>query len=151
MLRTLILAGAVFSSHVLYGNYRAAQRDFVKGNYRKAAARFFQLMNYPKARGDKIKSEWGLARSLQKLGFYYSASKYYSIIVRRGVSRQNIFFRKAFEQLGEINSTVNLGQSHIVELLKTRVTPSRIPGAARGFYFHYQGIEAFYDRNYSRA
>ena len=151
MLRVLMLVLIIFSSPALYGKYRAAQRDFVKGNYRKAAARFFQVMNYPKARGDKIKSEWGLARSLQKIGFYYSASKYYSIIVRRGVSKKNIFFRKAFEQLGEINSTINLGQSHIVQLLKTRVTPSRIPGAARGFYFHYQGIEAFYDKNYSKA
>ena len=43
MLRTLILVLAMFSSSAAYGNYAAAQRDFVKGNYRKAAARFFKL------------------------------------------------------------------------------------------------------------
>lgn len=151
-MRTLIVVSlAILIAPVVQANYRSAQRDFVKGNYRKAAARFFQVMNYPKAKDEKIKSEWGLARSLQKLGFYYSASKYYSVIVRRGITRENIFFRKAFEQLGEINSIVNLGQSHIVQLLKTRVTPSRIPGAARGFYFHYQGVESFYDKDYGKA
>ena len=134
-----------------YANFKSAQRDFLQKNYRKAAAKFFQVMNYPKTKTEKIKSEWGLARSLQKLGFYYSASKYYSIIVRRGSIEGNIFFRKAFEQLGEINSTVNLGQSHIVHLLKAKTTPSQIPGSARGFYFHYQGIEAFTSGNYNRA
>ena len=147
----VITALLLISAQSAFANFRSAQKDFVAGKYSRAAAKFFQVMNYPKKPQEKIKSEWGLARSLKKLGFYYSASKYYSLIVRRGVRRKNIYFRKAFEELGEINSTVNLGQSHIVQLLKTKVTPSKIPGAARGFYFHYQGIEAFYKKNYSRA
>ena len=65
-------------------NYRAASGFFARRDYISSAAAYFQAYSYPKAAGEKEKAEWGLAQSLQKLGFYYSASKYYSLIVRRG-------------------------------------------------------------------
>src|SRR5690606_14248773 len=70
------------------------------------------------------------------------ASKYYSVIVRRGPNR-NPFFSQALDELGKINSAMNLGQSHVVQLFRTKINPASVPSAARGFYFYYQGIEAF--------
>ena len=123
-----------------------ARRDYVN-----SALAYFQAYSYPKAAGEKEKAEWGLAQSLQKLGFYYSASKYYSIIVRRGPSSRNVFFRKAMEELGRINGTVSLGQSHIVQLFKARIDPAYVPGPARGFYFYYLGLESFNREKYEEA
>ena len=141
----------ILSAQTSFSNFKSAQRDFAGKKYKKSAAKFFQIMNYPKNAKEKLKSEWGLAKSLHSLGFYYSASKYYSVIVRRGAKPRNVYFRKAFEELGEINSIINLGEAHIVQLLKTKVNPSKIPGIARGFYFHYQGVNAFRNGNYQLA
>lgn len=134
-----------------FANYRAAAAYFARRDYMRAASAYFQAMGYPKGRGEKEKAEWGLAQSLQRLGFYYSASKYYSVIVRRGPKRNNPFFTKAMEELGKINSTISLGQSHVVQLFKTRIDSGAIPGAARGFYFYYLGIEAFNRRKFEQA
>ena len=38
--------------------------------------------------------------------------------------RRKSFFRQAMEELGKINSTVSLGQSHVVQLFKTKIDPS---------------------------
>lgn len=134
-----------------FANYQAASQHFARRDYISAAGAYFQAYSYPKGAGEKEKAEWGLAQSLQKLGFYYSASKYYSLIVRRGPTRRNVFFRKALEELGRINSTISLGQSHIVQLFKTRIDPSYIPQPAMGFYFYYLGIEAFNRRKFEQA
>src|SRR4051794_7745782 len=96
----LVVAFAVGASPAL-ANYRAAQAYFQRGDNISAASAFFQAYGYPKGAGEKEKAEWGLAQSLQKLGFYYSASKYYSVIVRRGPKAGNPFFRKALEELGK--------------------------------------------------
>lgn len=134
-----------------FADYASATRAFAARDYTTAASAYFQAYGYPKGAGEKEKAEWGLAQSLQRLGFYYSASKYYSVIVRRGPTRSNVFFRKALEELGKINSTISLGQSHIVQLFKTRIGDSNVPGPARGFYFYYLGIEAFNRRKYEQA
>ncbi len=134
-----------------FANYRAATAFFARRDYISAAGAYFQAVGYPKGAGEREKAEWGLAQSLQRLGFYYSASKYYSVIVRRGPTKGNVFFRQALEELGKINSTVSLGQSHIVQLFKTRIDPSYVPGPARGFYFYYLGIEAFNRRKFEQA
>ncbi len=152
-LKTLLclLLAVSFVAEPAFANYRAAlafqgRRDFIS-----AASAFFQAYTSPQGPGEKEKAEWGLAQSLQKLGFYYSASKYYSVIVRRGPKDKNAFFRQAMEELGKINTTVNLGQSHVVQLFKTKIDPSSIPGPARGFYFYYLGIEAFNRRKFEQA
>lgn len=124
-------------------SYMAAQKYFKSRDYVSAAPAFFNVYSAPRNRAERMKSEWGLAQSLQKLGLFYSASKYYSVIVRRGRKGSNPFFRKALEQLGKINRQVSLGQAHVVQLFKTKVRPSDVPGVARGFYFYYKGIEAF--------
>jgi len=147
---SLILAVTLAAEPAL-ANYRAASAYFARRDYIDAASAYFQAYGYPKGAGEKEKAEWGLAQSLQKLGFYYSASKYYSVIVRRGPNRSNIFFTKALEELGKINSTINLGQSHIVQLFKTKIDPAQVPGPARGFYFYYLGIEAFNRRKFEQA
>jgi tetratricopeptide (TPR) repeat protein len=133
----------LFVSGPALADYATGQKAFVQRNYPVAAMHFFQSYNYPKEPGEKIKSEWGLAQSLEKSGLFFSASKYYSLIVRRGHIAANPFFRNALEQIGRINSTISLGQSHIVQLFQVKVDPASIPGPARGFYFHYIGIEAF--------
>ncbi len=132
-------------------DYRAATAYYARRDYISAANAYFQASGYPKAPGEKERSEWGLAQSLTRLGFYYSASKYYSVIVRRGPTQNNVYFVKALEELGRINSTINLGQSHIVQLFKTRIDPSLVPQQAAGFYFYYLGIEAFNQRKYEQA
>lgn len=146
-----VLLALVIAAEPALANYRAAQSYFQRRDYISAASAFFQAYGYPKGRGEREKAEWGLAQSLQRLGFYYSASKYYSVIVRRGPKGNNPFFRKAMEELGKINTTISLGQSHVVQLFKTRIDPSAVPGPARGFYFYYLGIEAFNRRKFEQA
>lgn len=153
----LIITSLIFVFGVLgiaelgVANYDKAQQALRRRNYSAAASAFFQSYAYPKNVSEKLKSEWGLGQSLQKLGLYYSASKYYSVIVRRGPGSKNPFFRNALEELGNINSTISLGQSHIVQLFKARIDPASVPGPARGFFFHYSGIEAYNRRNYNEA
>lgn len=146
----LALATAIAAEPAL-ANYRAAMQFYARRDYISAASAYFQAYGFPKAAGEKEKAEWGLAQSLQALGFYYSASKYYSLIVRRGPTQRNVFFTKAMEALGKINSSTNLGQSQIVQLFKARIDPAAIPGPARGFYFFYLGIEAFNRKQYEEA
>lgn len=138
-------AGEAFSS------YANARNAFMRRDYPTAAAAYFNVYSAPRNRAERMKSEWGLAQSLQKLGLNYSASKYYSIIVRRGRKASNPFFRKAMEELGRINSQVSLGQAHVVQLFKAKVSTSDVPGPARGFYFYYKGIEAFNQKKLERA
>ncbi len=146
----LSLALATMSEPAM-ANYRAASAYFARRDYVSSAAAYFQAYGYPKVAGEKEKAEWGLAQSLQRLGFYYSASKYYSVIVRRGPGKGNIFFTKALEELGKINSTISLGQSHVVQLFKSKIDPSQVPGPARGFYFYYLGIEQFDKQKFEAA
>ena len=138
-------------STVVFANYTRAQQFFRSRAYMRAAPEFFKAYAYPRDKATRLKSEWGLAQSLHQLGLLYSASKYYSIIVRRGAGGGNAFFEKALEQLGKINNTINLGQSHVNKLFRTRIQPSRIPGPARGFYFYYKGLNLFNKNNFVQA
>ena len=131
-------------------NYKSGQSFFQRRDYVNAAGQFFQAYGYPRTKGERAKAEWGLAQSLYNLGYYYSASKYYSRIVRRG-PRNNAFFRPAMEELGKINATISLGQSHVVQLFKARIDPADVPGPARGFYFYYLGMEAFSENKFEKA
>lgn len=134
-----------------YANYPRAQAYFQRQQWDLSAGEFFQAYAYPKDKAEQRKAEWGLAQSLQRLGLFYSASRYYSLIVRRGASGDNVFFRQALEELGTINSTINLGQAHVVQLFRTPIEVSDVPGAARGFFFYYLGVEAFNRRQYEKA
>lgn len=145
-----ILALVTFTPDSL-ASYMSAQQMFKRRNYVQAAPEFFAVYSAPRNRSERMKSEWGLAQSLQRLGLFYSASKYYSIIVRRGRSPKNPFFRKALEELGKINNQVSLGQAHINQLFKTRVQPSDVPGVARGFFFYYKGVDAFNDNELEKS
>jgi tetratricopeptide (TPR) repeat protein len=145
---TVVMA---LQSSQAFAGYAQALAFFKGGDYSSAASEFFQAYTYPKAKGEKLKAEWGLAQSLQRLGLLYSASQYYSKIVVRGPKSTNIFFRQALEELGTINNTINLGQSHIVELFRTKISPGSVPGKARGFYFYYLGTESYNDRKYEVA
>lgn len=146
----VLVAGSLSSTG--FANYQAAQQMMARRDYVGAAGEYFQAYSSPRAPQEKIFSEWGLGKSLQALGFYYSASKYFSQIVRRGPGPNNPYFRRALEELGAINSTVGLGQSHIVQLVRGgKIAPENIPGAARGFYFYYMGSEAFEQQKFERA
>jgi len=147
----IILACLLFPTNV-FANYQAAQQLMARRDYVGAASEYFQSYSSPRAPQEKVYSEWGLGKSLQSLGFYYSASKYFSQIVRRGPSPVNPYFRRALEELGTINSTVALGQSHIVQLVRGgKVAPDSIPGKAKGFYFYYLGAEAFEQQKFEKA
>ncbi|WP_141733531.1 hypothetical protein [Oligoflexus tunisiensis] len=132
-------------------DYKQARGYFAKKDYVRAAAAYYEVYEKSGNRSEKRKAEWGLAQSLQKTGLLYSASKHYSLIVRRGRTENNPFFRSALEELGNINSKLSLGQSHIVQLFKTEIRLSDVPGPARGFYFYYKGVEAFGDRSLETA
>ena len=134
-----------------YANYAAAQAARGRRDYVNAAAGFYSAMANPRDSAEKAKSEWGLAESLYDLGLLYSASKNYTTIIRRGYRPDNPFFRNALERLGAINSTISLGQSHIVQLFKAKIDPVVVPGPAQGFYFYYLGMESFQDAKYERA
>ncbi len=139
-----------FVGSSLYANYVQAQAAKAKGDFVSSSALFYKSYVFPKNKSEKVKSEFGLAESLHKLGLLYSASKYYSGIVSRGPNG-NPFYRSALDGLGDINSTVNLGQAHIVKLLKKDVNSAYIPNSARGFYFYYQGVEAYTADKYAQA
>lgn len=136
----------------LFANMKTAQKLYRKKEYVDAAALFYQVYRKSSTGNPrKYKAEWMTAQSLKKIKLYYSASKFLSRIVRRGVGRKNKYFRQAMEDLGRINNRVNLGQSHIVQLFKTRINPANIPGPARGFYFYYKGIESFSVKRFKSA
>ena len=141
--RTLILLVALFVAQTSFADYKSARALFAKRDYVRAAAAYHEVYEKSDSKPDKRKAEWGLAQSLHKLGLYYSASKYYSLIVRRGREDDNPFFRSALEELGNINSKLSLGRSHVVQLFKTEIRLTDVPGPARGFYFYYKGVEAF--------
>ncbi len=153
IVRTILVFAVTLSiSSSAHANYQAAQQMMARRDYVGAAGEYFQSYSSPRGGQEKIFSEWGLGKSLQALGFYYSASKYFSQIVRRGPGPGNPYFRRALEELGAINSTVGLGQSHISQLVRGRgVSPDSIPGAARAFYFYYTGAEAFEKQKFERA
>ncbi len=134
-----------------FADYRKARQLLDSKDYTGAASAFFQGYSSPKDEGERLKAEFGLAQSLQKAGFFYSASKFYSIIVRRGPKGNNPFFKSALEELGNINSAIAIGQSQIVQLFRTKIDPSSVPGPARGFFFYYQGIEAFSNKKFEIA
>ena len=126
-----------------FANYQAAQQLMARRDYVGAAAQYFQSYSTPKSGQEKVFSEWGLGVSLKSLGFFYSASKFFSNIVRRGPGPNNPYFRRALVELATINGTVALGHTHIMQLVKgAGVAPENIPGQARGFYFYY--IYLFY-------
>ena len=141
----------VFLAEPLLANYRSAQAYFQRRDYVTAASAFYNALASTSKREIARKSEWGLAQSLQKLEFYYSASKYYSDIVRRGPSGKNPFFKSALEQLGKVNSRVQIGQSQVVKLFRKGINVGSVPRSARGFFYYYQGLESFKDGRRSKA
>ena len=138
---TLLLL-AFLSTHFGYqasASEAAAAKKYRQKKYAEAASLYFKAYSRSKSR----KAEYGLAISLMKLNLNYSASKYFSVIARRGRKASNPNFRKALEALGTINNKIRLGQSQIIQLFRTKVNASDVPGRARGFYFYYKGIESF--------
>jgi tetratricopeptide (TPR) repeat protein len=142
---------ALLISFDAVSSVKSAKTFYQRRDYERAAEAFYSAYKSASSIKEKRKAEWGLAESLQKIGLYYSSSKYYSLIVRRGKGDQNPFFRSAFEELGRINAKINLGQAHIVQLFKAKVKTSDVPRRARGFYFYYKGIEAFNAKRYEKA
>ena len=69
-------------------------------------------------RRERLNGDW--LRVFSDLGLLYSASKFYSIIVRRGRRPDNPFFRDALEELGKINYKISLGQAHVTNYLKRK-------------------------------
>lgn len=153
-LKSAAIVLAVFGvvSSPALANYQTAQQLMARRDYVGAAAQYFQAYSTPKSGQEKIFSEWGLGVSLKSLGFYYSASKFFSNIVRRGPGPNNPYFRRALVELATINGTVALGHTHIIQLVRgAGVAPENIPGQARGFYFYYIGSEAFNQQKFERA
>lgn len=139
-------------SSPLFANYQVAQQLMARRDYVGAASQYFQAYASPRSANEKLYAEWGLGKALQAMGFNYSASKYFSQVVRRGPSPANPYFRRALEELGAINSATSIGQSHVVQLFRAKsISPDQVPGAARGFYFYYVGVEAFENAQFEKA
>lgn len=151
--KNIVLGLALMSvSSSAIANYQMAQQLMARRDYVGAASQYFQAYSSPRSASEKLYAEWGLAKALQSMGYYYSASKYFSQVVRRGPGSANPYFRRALEELGAINSVVSIGQSHVVQLFRSGQIPAeQVPGAARGFYFYYMGVEAFERGQYEKA
>lgn len=134
-----------------FSNYRKAKNYYQKKNYVRAANEYYLTYLKPANIGEKNKAEIGIALSIEKLGLIFSASKYLSKIVRRGAVRDNPFFRPAMEELGRLNNRISFGPSHIIQLFKSKIRYSDVPGPARGFYFYYLGIEKFLEKSWGKA
>ncbi|MCX6118185.1 MAG: hypothetical protein NT027_11635, partial [Proteobacteria bacterium] len=148
---TTLLSCLIFAESAS-ANYQMAQQLMAKRDYQGAAAQYFLAYSSPRNASEKIYAEWGLGKSLQAQGFYYSASKYYSDIVRRGPRPANVFFRKALEEMGAINAVASLGQSHVVQLFRGGKVPAeQLPGPARGFYFYFMGADAYGEGKFEQA
>jgi hypothetical protein len=153
LLRVFIAGALMFGASTAWANLQNISVLYSRGDYPGAASAAFQLYSSSQNIQEKLNAGFFLARSLQALDLPYSASRFYGAIVRQGPV-SNPFFRQSFEQLGQINSTVSLGQAQIVQLVTGRnggINPEAIPGSARGFYFYYQGVENFEGRKYEAA
>jgi len=151
--RFLIAGGLMLGASTALANLQNISVLYSRGDYPGAASAAFQLYSSSRNIQEKLPAGFFLARSLQALDLPYSASRFYGAIVRQGPG-SNPFFRQSFEQLGQINSTVSLGQAQIVQLVSGRngtINTEAIPGSARGFYYYYQGVENFDDRKYEAA
>jgi hypothetical protein len=146
-----LLLAALLSQPLLGASYKQAKDLAAKKRFPQAAEAYYDVYQKSGNKVEKRKAEWGLAQTLERMNLHYSASKYYSVIVRRGRTADNPFFRSALEELGKINSKISLGQSHIVQLFKAEIRLSDVPGPARGFYFYYKGVEAFGDKSLETA
>ncbi|MCY4444646.1 MAG: hypothetical protein OXC44_07605 [Proteobacteria bacterium] len=132
-----------------YGDIKTAKKLFVKKRFQAAAPEYFKSYNFPKSGQEKTEATYGLARSLERSGLPYSASKYYSLVFLKGVNHPQ--FKNATTALGRIDSRVGLGRAHAIQLFSRKISPSNISGAARGFYFYYQGLEAFSKKAWQKA
>ena len=115
----VVIVGLSASLQAL-ANYQAGDQYFARRDYVNAASQFFNAYVAAPNLSQKRKAEWRLALSLEKLGLFYSASKYYSVIVRRGRRADNPLFRDALEKLGRINYRISLGQAHVTKLFKAK-------------------------------
>jgi tetratricopeptide (TPR) repeat protein len=150
-LLSILICSGVLGGSSAYGSLQSAINKYRARRYAEAAGSFFEAKELARSLTEKRTAELYLAESLLRLDFPYSASKYYTMIVRRGMKSTNPHFRKALEALGQINSGVNLGQSQIVEMFAKRVDSSAVPGPARGFYFYYLGAEKYSQGKYRTA
>ncbi len=138
-------------SSIAVADLRQAEALMVKKDYMNAAPIFYQAYSLARTQMERSRAELGLARTLEAAGLEYSASKYFSLIARRGPGPGNPFFAESLDALGRINDRVSLGRSHVVQLFQKEVDPSQVPGKARGFYFYFKGIEAFDRKQYDKA
>jgi tetratricopeptide (TPR) repeat protein len=120
--------------------YNEAQRAFKARDYVNSARLFYSIAIA--TQGDmKQKSEYGLAESLRRAGFPYSAAVFYSRIVAQG--DRSDFFRFAMDALGDINSEFPLGRATVASVVSSKINPLQVPPGARGFFFFYKGLELF--------
>ena len=134
----------------LFGSMSKARRALAERKLSKAAVLFYQESKSGK-RHKRIQAQLGLADTLYRMRLFYSASMYYSNLVRAGYKGNKSYFRKGLAKLGTIDTEFNLGQSHVVQLLKLKINSSQVPPPAKGFYFYYKGVEAFTRRGFKSA
>jgi tetratricopeptide (TPR) repeat protein len=138
----VFICASLFST-VAWGQgstYNEALRLNKNGDFVNAARLFYQL--HVSSTGDtKLKSEFGLADSLRRLGLEYSAAFFFSRIVAQGPKSD--FFQLSLQALSQINAKTPLGRASISGLFANKIDPLQVPEKARGFYFFYRGVEVF--------
>ena len=127
-------------AHAQQNAYNEAQAAFKAKDFINSARLFYSLAIATEG-GLKQKAEYGLAESLKRSGFPYSAAFFYARIVAQG--EKSDFFRFALDSLGDINAEFPLGRSAISNIFSAKVNPLQVPPGARGFFFFYKGLELF--------
>lgn len=107
LVRALLVAGAVvagtFSGAADAQNLDKAIDSFKGGDYETAAAGFYSVLRLSEDQGEVVESQYGLARSFEKLGLNLAALKYWTDIAEAG--NEHPYFEKAIEGL------VNVGEA----------------------------------------
>jgi tetratricopeptide (TPR) repeat protein len=96
---TLLAAGPVSAQ-----NIDKAVGAYKSGNYKDAATRFFEVLEFSDEPGLVAESQYGLAASFAKLELPMAALKYYTEIVREGSDHP--YFTKAVEGLLDVGDTL---------------------------------------------
>lgn len=147
----LILIYGVLSTP-LFASLRKANSQFKKGLYTDAAINYYRLIERKKNSASvRLRAEWGLVLSLDKLGFNYSSTLYLTNILKRGISKRNPKFSSALNLLGRIDHRLGLGSGLILHILNENIAPERVPSDARGFFFYYRGVSSFLKKRYKSA
>jgi tetratricopeptide (TPR) repeat protein len=111
--------------------------------YVKAISLFYKIKKYSKSTSEKRAAEYYLGLSLFDMDLNYTASKYFTTIVRRGTSN-NKYFKKSFDKIIEIHYQSSLDDAHISQLFSKNLDANLLSESSKSFYNFQKAIDLFY-------